>query len=53
MQGKNGLYNAWQRLASQEVCYSAPMIRDMIMKPLCVSTLFLMVGLYFTGSPQE
>jgi hypothetical protein len=38
MRGKNGLYNAWQELASQQVCYNAPMIRDMIMKPLCVYT---------------
>jgi hypothetical protein len=45
MQGKNGLYNAWLVLASQ-VRYNVPMIRDMIMKPVGVSTLFLSVGLY-------
>ena len=28
-------------------------IKDMILKPLCVSTLFLLVGLYFTRLPQE
>jgi len=38
MQGKNGLYNAWQGLASQQVCYNAPTIRDRIMIPLCVHT---------------
>jgi len=47
MEGKNGLYNAWQVLPSQQVCCNAPMIRDMIMKPVGVSTLFLLVGLYF------
>ena len=39
---KNGLYNAWQVLASQQVCYNAPMIRDM--KPLCVSVYTFSFG---------
>jgi hypothetical protein len=39
MHRKNGLNNAWQVLASQQVCYNAPMLRDMPIKPVCVYTL--------------
>jgi hypothetical protein len=39
MQGKNGHYYAWQVIGSQQICYNASMLRDMIMKPLvCVFT---------------
>jgi hypothetical protein len=39
MHRKNGLNNAWQVLASQQVCYNAPMLRNMPIKPVCVYTL--------------